>query len=329
MLHRLNAFLQYWLPYLTPVTVVLGVTILSGASSFSYLVQWIFAFISFSSCLMLKLQDVKKTISHPLPIIVCLFILQLVIPLLAFGLGTSFFNGDVYTITGLVLAFSIPTGVITLMWVSIFKGNTAVTLAIVLCNTMLSPILVPFTLNILLGAKVTMDASGLMLGLLWMVVVPSLLGLCVNQVIKEKSIKLGTTLAPFSKICMLLVILLNSAVVSPYFKQVNVKIVMIGLLVFMIACFGYVIGLLVARMFRWEKDVAISLAFNSGMRNSGVGSALAITFFPPAVAFPIVIAIVFQQFLASVAGRLAHKYFDRVEKRKVSVDTTNSKAIHG
>jgi predicted Na+-dependent transporter len=329
LLQRLNAFLQKWLPYLTPASVVLGVTILSGVSSFSFLVQWIFAFISFSSCLMLKLQDLKKAISHPLPIVVCLVILQVVIPLLAYGLGTLFFNGDVYTITGLVLAFSIPTGVITLMWVSIFKGNTAITLAIVLCNTMLSPLLVPFTLDVLLGAKVSMDAFGLMLGLFWMVVVPSLLGLCVNQIIKEKSIKLGATLAPFSKISMLLVILLNSAVVSPYFKQLNFKIVMIGLLVFSIACFGYVIGLFVGRLLKWEKDVAISLAFNSGMRNTGVGSALAITFFPPAVAFPIVIAIIFQQFLASVAGRLAHNYFNKIENINESSYTKVNKVING
>ncbi len=303
------------MPFLTPISVLLGVTILSEFSSLSFLVKWIFAFISFASCIGLKVQDLRQTLARPMPILVCLFLLQILIPIIAYGVGNLFFSGDIYTITGLVLAFTIPTGVISLMWVAVFGGNRAVTLAIVLINTILSPILVPFTLKLLVGAKVSMDSVGLMNGLLWMIVIPSLLGLFFNKITKEKTKELAATLAPFSKLGVMVVIIINSAVVAPYFRDMNFKIILLGILVFAVACFGYFSGLFVARILKWDQSVAISLMFNCGMRNNGVGAALAITYFPAAVAFPVVITIIFQQFLASLSGKIARSYFDREEKK--------------
>ena len=40
-----------------------------------------------------------------------------------------------YTITGLVLAVVIPTGVTSMIWVSIYSGNAVLALAIVIIDT--------------------------------------------------------------------------------------------------------------------------------------------------------------------------------------------------
>lgn len=309
MLQTINLFFEKAMPILTPLIVLLGVTTLTGFSVFSNWVPWIFAFISFSSCLGFNLLDAKRAFSRPLPVIICMVILQLVMPALAYAAGISFFSGDVYTIAGLVLTFIIPTGVVTLMWVSIYGGNVGLTLVIVLTNTLLSPVLVPFTLKLLFGAQVSIDALGLVNGLLWMIAVPSILGIIVNRVTEGRSKVVGKKLAPFSKLGLMFVILINSAVVSPYFERVDAKLIFLFLIVFALACIGYVMGFFLAILLKWEKSSAISFMYNCGMRNTGVGAALAVTYFPPPAVLPVVLAIVFQQFLASLAGQLADNYF--------------------
>lgn len=303
------------MPYLIPVLVVLGITVLSGMEVLAHWVKWVFAFISFSSCLSFRLNEVKTALSRPLPIIVCLVILQLLMPVLAFAAGHLFFAGDIYTIAGLVLMFTIPAGVVTLMWTSIHSGRVGLTLVIVLLNTLLSPLLVPLTLELLIGTRVTIDTFGLMNGLLWMIAIPSLLGMAVNHKAGGKANLLGKKLAPFTKLCVMFVVLINSAVVAPYFEQVNREVVFLFLLVFALACTGYVIGWFLPVRLNWDRSTVISLMYSSGMRNTGVGAALAVTYFPPATALPVVLAILFQQFLASFSGQLANKYFSRKNSR--------------
>ncbi len=61
------------------------------------------------------------------------------------------------SITGLVLGMVIPTGVTSFIWVSIYKGNSALTLAIILIDSLLSPFIVPYSLSLFVGQKVEMD----------------------------------------------------------------------------------------------------------------------------------------------------------------------------
>ncbi|MFA9556991.1 bile acid:sodium symporter family protein [Evansella sp. AB-rgal1] len=322
MLQRLNAFLQKWMPFITPTSVILGVTILSFLHSYAFLVTWIFAFISFASCIGLNINEIKESIAKPLKIVMCLLIIQVIMPLVAFLVGFIFFNGDIYTITGLVLAFTIPTGVVSLMWVSIYQGDRALTLSIVLINTIISPLTVPFILNLLLGANISMDTFGLMQSLFLMIVAPSLLAIYITKLLKERAKQTATMLAPFSKIALIFVIIINGAVVSPYFINIDGRVVAIAITVLLISCSAYTIGLLITFLFNWDKRTAISIMYNSGMRNNGAGAALAITYFPPTVAFPVVLAILFQQFLASMSGKLVEIYLFKQEETEEKNDKT-------
>jgi predicted Na+-dependent transporter len=53
---------------------------------------------------------------------------QSVMPLLAFGTGTWLFPDNPFYVTGLVLAFIIPTGITSLIWVTIYRGNIVLTI---------------------------------------------------------------------------------------------------------------------------------------------------------------------------------------------------------
>lgn len=54
-------------------------------------------------------------------------------------------------ITGMVLEFSVPAAVISLMWVSIYNGNSPLSLSLVVIDTILAPFLIPAVLKLLVA----------------------------------------------------------------------------------------------------------------------------------------------------------------------------------
>jgi len=312
MLQKLNKQLERIMPLITPVGVLTGVIFSVHLKDFSYLIPWLFAFMTFAGSLSSNFRSLKEVIVHPLPILIALFILHILMPLWAWGVGHVVFSGDIYTITGLVLGMVIPTGVTSFMWVAIYKGNIPLVLSIILIDTLLSPIIVPFSLSLFLGEKVEMDFINIMKGLLEMVVIPSLVGMYLNQATKGKiKDQLGARLAPFSKFSLGFVVMLNGAVVAPYLININLKLLSITLVVFLIALTGYLFSFLIGVFIKGGRDNIISLTFTGGMRNISAGAVIAVSYFPAAVAVPVVVGMLFQQILASLNGHFLNKYYNK------------------
>ena len=159
---------------------------------------------------------------HPLPLILSFMILHVLMPLYAWSAGHLIFAGDSMTITGLTLAMVIPTGVSSLIWAAMYKGNVGLTLSIILIDTLLSPLIVPVSLSIFVGTQVHMDMVAIMKGLFGMVVLPSILGMLVRQYAKPSVTKaMSQTLAPFSKLGLFVVVSINSSVVAPYLRELD------------------------------------------------------------------------------------------------------------
>ncbi|MDU0201229.1 bile acid:sodium symporter family protein [Paenibacillus sp. MAH-36] len=310
MLIRLNKVLEKAMPFVTPTAVIVGLICSVWLHNLSFLVPWIFALMTFFGSIGSNFKDLQKVLMHPLPIVANFIILHLAMPLLGWAAGSLFFPGDDLTQTGFVLLFVIPTGVVSLVWVTIYGGNIALTLALILLDTLLSPFIVPLSLSIIVGAKVHMDQWEIMRGLFLMVVIPSLIGTMLNQWTKGRiKTTWGPRFAPFSKIGLFVVVAINSSVIAPYLKNMNGQLIKIIVIAFVSATIGYLAGWLVSRMMKWEREVTIALTFNSGMRNLSAGAVLAISFFPPPVALPVVAGMLFQQILAAIFGqRLAKSY---------------------
>ncbi|WP_045517043.1 bile acid:sodium symporter family protein [Neobacillus niacini] len=310
MLLKLNKHLEKIMPLITPTSVVLGVLLSVYLKDFSFLIPWIFAFMTFTGSLNSNFKSLADVVRHPLPILAAMVLLHILMPIWAWGVGHIAFPGDIFTITGIVLGMAIPTGVTSFIWVSIYKGNIPLTLSLILIDTILSPLIVPYCLSVLIGEKIEMDFLGIMQGLVGMIVLPSLLGMLLNQFLNGNlTKKLSTSLAPFSKISIGIVVMLNGAVIAPYLKNINLKLISITLVVFFIAVTGYVFSFLMGKLIRSDRETVVSLTFSGGMRNISAGAVIAVTYFPPAVAVPVVVGMLFQQILASFTGYfLAHYY---------------------
>jgi bile acid:Na+ symporter, BASS family len=320
VLLSLNRVLEKNMPLITPVGVIVGVLFSGELKEFAYLIPWIFAFITFSGSLSSNFSSLKRVITNPFPLIIAMIVLHIIMPFWAWGIGLFTFHGDILTMTGLILGMIIPTGITSFLWVSIYRGNIALTLSIILIDTLLSPIIVPFTLSLFVGEKVEMDILHIMTGLFGMVVVPSLLGMILNQYTKGKIKEIWSPrLSPFSKICLGIVVMINGAVVAPYLRQVDLKLVGIAVIVFIIAFSGYFFSFVIAILFKRDKETIITLTFSGGMRNISAGAVLAVSYFPAPVAVPVVIGMLFQQILASLFGLVIDRFFQQREIKDTRV----------
>lgn len=307
---QVNYILERLMPFIAPLSVVVGVLMAEDLKRFSVLVPWIFAFMTFSGSLNSSFKALKKAVMHPLPIIIALFSLHIIMPVWAFSVGHIAFSNDMLTITGLILAMVIPTGITSFIWVAMYRGNIALTLSIILIDTLLSPLIVPYSLSILVGESVNLEVWNMMLGLMGMIVIPSVIGMALNEWTKGKAMeRLGPKLSPLSKIALATVIMINTSVVAPYLRDVNQKLILVGLIVLFIAFCGYLFAWLLGILMKCGRDTIIALTFTGGMRNISAGAVIAVAYFPPAVAVPVVIGMLFQQVLASVYGQLLQRYF--------------------
>ena len=312
MLHKINKQLEKIMPLITPTSVVLGVLLSVYIKDFSYLIPWIFAFMTFAGSLNSNFKSLSDVVRHPLPILAAMVLLHFLMPIWAWGVGHITFQEDVFTITGIVLSMAIPTGITSFMWVSIYKGNLPLTLSIILIDTILSPLIVPYCLSFLIGEKIEMDFMSIMQGLVGMIVLPSILGMILNQLLKRNvTKKLSANLAPFSKISLGFVVMLNGAVIAPYLRNINLKLVIIILVVFFIALTGYLFSFLIGKLIRSDRETVVSLTFSGGMRNISAGAVIAVTYFSPAVAVPVVVGMLFQQVLASLTGHFLARYYGK------------------
>jgi len=308
-MNHLNRVLARYMPFLTPLSVVAGILLADILHHGESLVPWIFAGMTFAGSLSADFGSLLHAVKKPGPMLLAFAVLHFIMPLLAFGLGHLFFPGDMYTITGFVLLTAIPTGITAFVWVAMQEGDIGITLSTILIGTLISPMLVPMILHFLVGGDVQLEVLPMMEGLLWMIVVPSLAGMLVNQFCsKQLTSTLSTNLAPFSKIGLIAVVSINASVVAPQLKEMDLTVMGIVLLVFCLSFGGYLLSWFLGKSFGYGRQEIVSVTFIGGMRNISAGVVLAVSFFPAPVAIPVVIGMLFQQVLAAVFSSLLKKY---------------------
>ncbi len=267
MLRKFNSFIEKWMALVTPTCLLLGVCFPDIAKCGLPYVPAVFAFMTFAGALKSRFKDVANVFRHPGSLLIIMLLVHVVIPTASCGAGHLFFGNNMELITGMVLEFAVPTAVVSLMWVTIYDGNSPLSLSLVVLDTVLAPFLIPATLKILLGSAVTIDPARMMRELIF-------------------------------------VVTSNSSKVAPYIRDMNMQRVKVALAILVLAASGYALGWFVAYIFRKDRSTAVSMMYGTGMRNISAGAVIAAAYFPGEVMFPVMIGTLFQQVLAALFGKL-------------------------
>jgi len=301
---KFNHHLERLIPVTTPFSIVIGFLLPFVFSVLRPYVPLLFGFMTFSGALKLRAAELGKSVRSPLPILLFFAAAHVLMPVLAMLVSSRFFaNNDV--VSGFVLLFSGPTAVSGFIWVLILKGDMALCLTLILLDTLLAPVVVPGTISILMGAKTAMDMSGIALSLLFMVVIPTIIGVTVNETSKGKiPAAICPYFDPFAKICLMLVIATNAAIVAPAVKLTNPLIWQVGLLVIILTSAGFLLIKFITVIGKCRAPKDITMIISGGLRNNSAVMTIAVAFFPEAAVLPTLTSIIFQQSIAAIMGKL-------------------------
>jgi predicted Na+-dependent transporter len=302
----INRHLERLMPVLTPTGVLLGFLLPGIFIHLRPFVPWLFGVITIAGALKLRVNEFGNTIHSPLPIIAFFISAHVLMPLCALLTATHLFGGDSQdTVAGFVLLFSGPAGVSSFIWVTMFKGDKALCLSLILLDTLLAPLLVPGTVSLLMGAKVTMAMADIALSLILMIAVPTIIGVTLNEASRGSIPDVVCPyLNPVSKICLILVVAANASPVARIIHISDPIVWMIATACVVLSTTGFLLSKFTAIAIRCNREKNISLFFSGGLRNISAVSTIAVTFFPEAAALPALLGIVFQQTLSAIMGKL-------------------------
>ncbi len=228
-----------------------------------------------------------------------------IVPLFALSLGKIILPGEPSLAAGLVLISLLPVAVTSALWTEVNEGNLPVTLSIISVTTLLSGVVIPVLMQVYVGAIVEFDSAALVAGLVKNVLIPVIIGIGVNQYLPNPAKAVKPFLDVVVKICLFLVVAINAAVIVPYLEQMGKVLlgVILAIMIHVFAC--YVVGYCSARLvFPHRPDIQTSILYTSSMRNNAAGIAIALAYFSPFVAVPVILSILFQQPMAALVKTL-------------------------
>lgn len=281
--------------------VALGIALPGVFSALNACTVGLFAFMTFASSLGSGFRELWAVLAHPLPVVAAMLLLHVALPVLALGLGNLLFPAAPLFTTGLVLGYAVPTGVASLMWVGIARGNAPLCLSLVLLDTLCSPVVIPLTMKLLAGSAVKMDTLGMMGNLMVMAAIPAVAAMVLYQGTRGRAaVTLQPRLAPFSKLALLTIILANATSCAPFLRNITPTLVLVMLATFALCLLGFFLGYWAGRLFKLDFPTVQTLTLNVGMRNISAGAVLAEQYFPPDVMFPVAFSPIFLQLTTAV-----------------------------
>ena len=306
---KLNKKFEKIMAFITPTAVLIALIFGKYFVPLKPLVNILFGLMTFFGAMKISAEDMKAAFKKPLFIVAYVIASFLIMPLFAQLISKTLFSNSIIVGSGYNLVRAVPTAVVGSVWATMFNGNLAVSLAILLIDTLLAPAITPFMLKIYTGTAVQLDTFGMMKSLCFMVVIPFILGIVFNHFFK-KQIKetIGPITNPISKILFFVEIIINVSQVSQRIvSEASWDYALVIVAALILSILGFIIGHVVSRVMRLQKKEDVSITFAVALRNTNAALVLAIGFLPELAALPIIFSIVIQQTLAAIMGKVIFK----------------------
>lgn len=259
--------------------------------------------VMFSMGLTLSVDDFKEVALRPFQVLIGVLAQFIVMPALALIL-TMIIPMPPEVAAGVILVGCCPGGTSSNVITYLSKGDVALSVACTSVTTLLAPIVTPFLVSLLASQYLPVDAWGMFLNIVNVVLLPLALGaLC--QKLAPQVVKNAVPALPL--VGVIGIILIVSGVIG------NSKgaIAQSGLLIFSVVVLhnglGYLLGFFTAKAFGLSLAKRKAIAIEVGMQNSGLGAQLAGKFFSPETAVPSAIFSVWH----NISGALLSNYFAR------------------
>ena len=209
-----------------------------------------------------------------------------IIPFLAFGFGSLFFNDRPYMALGLLLAGLVPTSGMTISWTGFAKGNMSAAVKMTVIGLICGSLATPFFVKALMGATIEMSLMAVLKQIFFIVFLPMTLGYATQRVLVRRygqadfqkllapKFPLLSTLGVLGIVFVALALKARTIAAAPE--------MLLNILFPLVILYGlnFALSTLVGRTMLNRED-AIALVYGSVMRNLSIALAIAINAFGP------------------------------------------------
>ena len=234
-------------------------------------INYLLGAVMFGMGLTLNLKDFKIVFSRPKDIIIGCLAQFTIMPLLAWGLA-RLFSLDEALALGVVLVGCCPGGTASNVITYLAKGDLALSVGMTGVSTLLAPFLTPLLTWALAGKSVNVEVAKMFLSILWVVILPIVIGLLVKWIWPKFTEKSTDYLPAFSSIAIALIV---AIIISANADRLLSGGLLIVIVVMLHNVCGLSLGYLLGRLLGLSEPKKRAISIEVGMQNSGLASSLA------------------------------------------------------
>ena len=243
-------------------------------------INYLLGVVMFGMGLTLNLQDFKIVFSRPKDVVIGCLAQFTIMPLLAWTLARAFQLDEALAL-GVVLVGCCPGGTASNVITYLAKGDLALSVGMTGVSTLLAPFLTPLLTWALAGKSVDVNVASMFLSILWVVILPIVVGLLVKWMWPKFTEKTIDYLPAFSSIAIALIVAIIISANATKLLAGGLLIVIVGMLHNI--C-GLSLGYAIGRLLRLSGSKKRAISIEVGMQNSGLASSLATIHF---AAYPL------------------------------------------
>ena len=243
-------------------------------------INYLLGVVMFGMGLTLNLHDFKIVFSRPKDVIVGCLAQFTIMPLLAWTLARVFALDEALTL-GVVLVGCCPGGTASNVITYLAKGDLALSVGMTGVSTLLAPFMTPLLTWALAGKSVNVDVTGMLLSILWVVILPIVIGLLVKWIWPRFTERATDYLPAFSSLAIAFIV---AIIISANADKLLTGGLLIVTVVILHNVCGLSLGYLIGRLLGLSEAKKRAVSIEVGMQNSGLASSLATIHF---AAYPL------------------------------------------
>jgi BASS family bile acid:Na+ symporter len=269
--------------------------------------------IMFGMGLTLNPNDFRIVFSRPKDVLTGCLAQFTIMPLLAWIL-TKIFSLPPDLALGVILVGCCPGGTASNVITYLAKGDLALSVGMTATSTVLAPLLTPLLTWMMAGTFVDVDAVGMLMSIVYVVIAPILAGFLIQHYMPEFTRRMVAYLPAFSSVMI-------ATLVAIIIGHNASKLLTGGLIVVVVVMLhnlcGLALGYWIGLLLRLTHPKRSAISIEVGMQNSGLASSLANIHFAafPMATIPGAIFSVWH----NISGALVAKVYSMKEKSDESV----------
>lgn len=237
----------------------------------------------------------------------------LVIPVIAYLLGTGFLLQDPQLFAGLAITALLPTSNMTIAFTMLAKGNVPASIKMTTLGLLLGSLLAPWYLYIMVGQYVPVDILLTLKTIALVILIPLMLGMLTYNLLMKKysQEQFQKQIKPFlpaaSSWGMLLIIFISMSMNAQRIASHLDIFAMAFMVQLVFYTVNYLLAIGIGRKLFNEKD-GLTLVFSTVLRNLSISIGLAATAFGSNAALMVSLAFLIQGQAAAGFIKLNEKY---------------------